>query len=110
MLAFRLYVVQRISALVMAPMVLLHLGSIIYAVQNGMDASEILSRTQGSIFWGLFYGTFVLAVSLHAAIGMRVILNEWFGWSGKLFDFALLFFSLALLLMGGRAVWAVVVA
>ena len=45
----------------------------IYAIQGGLSAAEILGRTQGSIAWALFYGTFVVAVSVHASIGLRVI-------------------------------------
>jgi succinate dehydrogenase hydrophobic anchor subunit len=40
MLEIRLYLAQRISAAIMAPLVLLHLGLMIYAIQGGLDASE----------------------------------------------------------------------
>ena len=76
MLDVRLYLAQRISAMVMAPLVFIHLGVMIYAIQDGLSAEEILSRTQGSVFWTLFYGLFVAAASLHAAIGLRVIAHE----------------------------------
>ena len=62
MLGIRLYLAQRLSAMVMAPLVLVHLAVMIYATQGGLDAAEILSRTQGSFFWGGLYGLFVLAV------------------------------------------------
>ena len=74
-----LYLAQRISALIMAPLVFVHLGTMIYAIQGGLSAGEILGRTQGSVFWMLFYSAFVTAASLHAAIGLRVIFHEWFG-------------------------------
>ncbi len=77
MIEVRLYLAQRISAAIMAPLVLLHLGLMIYAIQGGLDASEILARTRGSLFWGSSYTVFVLAVSVHAAIGLRNILREW---------------------------------
>jgi len=73
-----LYLAQRISALIMAPLVLGHLAVMIYAVQGGLSAAEILSRTQGSAFYGLF----VVAVSVHAAIGLRAIASEWLGVRG----------------------------
>ena len=76
MLDVRLYLLQRLSAMVMAPLVLVHIAVMIYAVQDGLSATEILSRTQGSLLWALFYGSFVLAVSVHAAIGLRVIVFE----------------------------------
>ena len=59
----RLYLAQRISAMIMAPLVFVHLGMMIYAIQGGLSAGEILGRTQGSVFWGLFYGLFVVAAS-----------------------------------------------
>jgi len=77
MLEIRLYLAQRISAAIMAPLVLMHLGLMIYAIQGGLDASEILARTRGSLFWGSTYGIFVIAVSVHASIGLRNIMREW---------------------------------
>ena len=68
MLDLKLYMAQRISAMIMGPLVLGHLAVMIYAIQGGLSSAEILSRTQGSIFWFVFYGTFVIAVSVHAAI------------------------------------------
>ena len=53
-----------------------HLALMIYAVQGGLTAEEILSRTRGSLAWGAFYGVFVVAVATHAAIGLRVIVAE----------------------------------
>ncbi len=107
MLNLKLYMLQRISALVMLPLVLGHIAVMIYAAQGGLSAAEILGRTQGSLFWFLFYGTFVIAVSIHAAIGLRVILYEWMG----IKDFKLEILSwgicLALFLLGARAVLAV---
>ena len=49
MLNVRLYLAQRLSAMVMAPLVLGHLAVMIYAVRGGLSAEEVLSRTQGSI-------------------------------------------------------------
>ncbi|MGN6583825.1 MAG: succinate dehydrogenase [Rhizobiaceae bacterium] len=82
MLDLRLYMLQRLSALVMAPLALGHIAVMIYAVQGGISAGEILSRTEGSVGWGLFYGAFVVAVSIHAAIGVRVIAAETLGLRG----------------------------
>jgi len=79
MLGVRLYMLQRITALVMAPLVIGHIAVMIYAVQGGLSAAEILGRTQGSALWALFYGTFAIAVALHAAIGVRVIVHETLG-------------------------------
>ena len=104
----RLYLVQRISAAIMAPLVLLHLGVMIYAIQGGLSAEEILGRTRGSLFWGAIYGLFVFAVAAHAAIGLRNILREWVRLSGAWLNGLSWIFALGLLLLGGRAVYAVV--
>ena len=82
MLDVRLYLAQRISALIMVPLVFAHLGVMIYAIQGGLSAEEILGRTQGSVAWTLFYGSFVAAASLHGAIGLRVIVHETLGLRG----------------------------
>ncbi|MCV3273051.1 succinate dehydrogenase [Roseobacter sinensis] len=107
MLDLRLYMLQRITALIMAPLTLGHIAVMIYAVQGGLTAEEILGRTQGSIFWFLFYGSFVLAVSLHAAIGLRVILHETLGLGGWALRAATWGIAFLLLAMGGQAVIAV---
>lgn len=110
MLGVRLYLAQRLSALIMAPLVVGHLAVMIYAVQGGLTAGEILARTQGSIWWGLFYGLFVLAVSVHAAIGLRVVAHETFGWRGIGLQLFTALAGLMLLLLGSRAIVAVVVS
>ena len=78
----RLYLAQRISAMIMAPLVLAHLGLMVYAIRGGLTAGEILGRTHGSVFWASFYGIFVAAASLHGAIGVRVIVHETLGLRG----------------------------
>lgn len=108
MLNVHLYLAQRISAMIMAPLVLGHLAVMIYAVQGGLTAGEILGRTQGSWLWGGFYGLFVLAVSVHAAIGLRVIVHEWLGVAGAWLNALTIAIGLLLLGLGLRAVYAVV--
>ena len=107
MLTVRLYMLQRVTALLMAPLVLGHIGVMIYAVQCGLSAAEILARTQGSVFWFSFYGLFVLAVSVNAAIGLRTILNEVTGLSGRLLMFFTWGAALGLCGLGMRAILAV---
>ena len=108
MLGVRLYLAQRLTAMVMAPLVIGHIAAMIYAVQGGLDAAEILSRTQGSVLWGLFYGVFVVAVSIHAAIGLRVVVHEHLKLAGRALEGFTLVVGLGLLALGGRAVVAVV--
>lgn len=107
MMTLRLYMAQRLSALVMIPLTLGHIAVMIYAIQGGLSAAEILGRTQGSAFWFTFYGLFVVAVSIHAAIGLRVIAFEWVGLRGAALEAGTWVVGIALLLMGGRAVLAV---
>ena len=107
MLDLRLYMAQRLTALLMAPLVIGHIAVMIYAVQGGLTASEILGRTQGSILWFLFYGTFVIAVSIHAAIGLRTILHEWLGLGFQIINVISLVIGVGLFILGGRAVLAV---
>ena len=110
MLNLRLYMAQRITALLMAPFVLGHLGVMIYAIQGGLSASEILGRTQGSTLWFLFYGTFVGAVAIHGAIGLRVVAFEWGGLKGVALEAFMWSVGLGLIGLGARAVWAVTFA
>lgn len=98
---------QRLSALFMAPFVLIHIAVMIYAIQGGLSAAEILGRTQGSVVWFLFYATFVIAVSVHSAIGLRVIAHEVLGLKGVALSVLTWGILAVLLIMGGRAVMAV---
>lgn len=98
---------QRLSALVMVPLVLGHIAVMIYAIQGGLSTAEILGRTQGSLLWFLFYGTFVIAVSIHAAIGLRVIAHEWLRLRGVALAVLSWGICAALVALGLSAVFAV---
>lgn len=108
MLDTKLFLLQRATAVLMAPLVLIHLAVIIYAVRGGLDAAEILSRTRGSWLWGTFYGLFVIAASVHAGIGLRAIGFEAFGGSRRTLDIVTIGIAALLALSGLRAVFAVV--
>lgn len=110
MLSLRLYLAQRLTALLMAPLVLGHLAVMIYAIQGGLDTAEILGRTQGSLVWFLFYGTFVVAVSIHGAIGLRTVVAEWGGLKGIALEVFMWLVGIALFVLGANAVWAVTYA
>ena len=103
----RLWIAQRASAAVLALCVLVHLAVIVYAVRGGLSGAEILARTRGSAGWLAFYSLFVLAVTVHAPIGLRAVLGEWFGWRGRSRDAVLLLFAMLLAWMGMRAVLGV---
>ncbi len=104
----RLYILQRATAAIMAPLVLAHLVVIYYATSRGLSAADILGRTRGSVGWGLFYALFVLAVSTHGAIGVRVVASEWAALRGRQLDVLMWGVGLVLAALGLRAVVAVV--
>ena len=110
MLSLRLYMLQRITALLMAPFVIGHIAVMIYAIQGGLSAAEILGRTQGSVLWFLFYGTFTVAVAIHGAIGLRTITHEWAGVKGAALEALMWVIGAGLFALGARAVWAVTFA
>lgn len=103
----RLFVLQRLSAMVLAPLVLIHLGLILYAVRGGLTAGEILARTRGSLFWALFYGLFVVAAAIHAPLGLRHVFLDWSPLPRTLVDGLTLVVALLLLGLGLRGVVAV---
>jgi len=102
-----LYIAQRGSALVLAPLVFLHLAVILYAVAGGLSAAEILGRTRSTWLWPALYTLFVAAAAVHAAIGLRIILREWTSWRDRSLDIAMVILGLVLLLIGLRAVQAI---
>ena len=75
----RLYIWQRATAAIMAPLA-----------------------------WAAFYGLFVLAVSIHASIGVRNVLSEWSPLSERRTDACAVFIGIVLAGLGLRAVAAVV--
>jgi fumarate reductase subunit C len=103
-----LYVWQRLTAALMVPLVLVHVVVIFYATRKGMTAADILARTRSSIAWASFYGAFVVAVAIHAGIGVRNVLTEWSPLKERSASIFASAFGLLLLLLGARAVAAVV--
>ena len=104
----RLYVWQRATAAIMAPLVVLHIAVIFYATRQGLSAADILARTRGSMPWAAFYGLFVGAVAIHASIGLRNILREWTPLAERRVDACVIFIGIVLAALGLRAVAAVV--
>lgn len=103
----RLFAAQRITAFILALAVAVHLGTILYAIRGGLNAGEILARTRGNIPFLAFYILFVVAVAIHAPIGLRNVVREWTPWRGRTLDATLLLFALLLFALGLRAVYAV---
>ncbi|MHB0922197.1 MAG: succinate dehydrogenase [Thiomonas delicata] len=106
----RLWLWQRISAALLAPLVLIHLGTIIYAVHAGLSAAAILGRLHGNLWFGGFYALFVLACAVHAPIGVAKMAEEWLGWRGARVTSLAAVFALLLLAGGLRAVYGVVLS
>ena len=103
----RLYVVQRVTAMLMVPLILGHLIIIFYATQTGITAENILARTSGSVGWAVFYGVFVVLAAMHGAIGVRSVLREWSSLRGPVLDAIMFCFAGLLIALGARAVIAV---
>jgi fumarate reductase subunit C len=104
----RLYIWQRLTAALLAPLVFVHIAVVFYATRQGLSAADILSRTHGSLAWAAFYGVFVAAAAVHASIGVRNILAEWSPLDDRRAGLFAIGFGLTLALLGFRAVAAVV--
>ena len=102
------WLAQRASAAILAVCVAVHLGTIIYAVRGGLTAGEILGRVRGSAAWEIFYWVFVLAVAVHAPLGLRTIARELAGWRGPALDGATALIAFLLAVFGVRAVTGLV--
>lgn len=83
-----LWVAQRVTAMVLAIAVVVHLVMIVMAVRGGLSAAEIIARTRGNEAWLAFYVVFALAAGLHGAIGLRNIAAEAVGLRGRGADLA----------------------
>jgi len=103
----RLFIVQRLTAMILAPLVIAHLIVIMIAVRGGLTAGEIQARLDGNMLWAGFYGLFVICAALHAPIGLRNVLREWTGLGARTIDFGMIAFAALLLIAGLRAVFAV---
>jgi fumarate reductase subunit C len=57
--------------------------------------------------WASFYGVFVVAVAIHAAIGVRNVLAEWSPLEDRGAGIFAIAFGIVLLILGLRAVAAV---
>jgi fumarate reductase subunit C len=106
----RLWYWGRISSMVLAFCVLVHLAVIVYAVRGGLSGAEVLARTHGNWAFGLFYAVFVLACAVHVPLGIARILRESVRWRESTINALCILFALLLLVMGLRSVYGVVLA
>lgn len=104
MTEFRLFLIQRASAAVLAVLVAVHLAVIGLAMHQGLSAAFILGRTRSSLAWPALYTVFTLAAATHGAIGLRTVLRERLGWRGPRADAAVVALWLVLVGLGLRAV------
>jgi fumarate reductase subunit C len=103
----RVWYLQRISAMVLAVCVVVHIAVIIYAVRGGLSGAEILARTRGSWGFGIFYGVFVLACAVHVPIGLTNIAEEWLDWDERAKGLLSVVIGILILLMGFCSVYGV---
>jgi fumarate reductase subunit C len=104
----RFYIWQRATAALMLPLVIVHIAVVFYASRRGMTAADILARTRGSLVWASLYGIFVVAAAIHASIGVRNVLTEWSPLRHRSAGIFAVAFGFLLLVLGLRAVAAVV--
>ena len=105
-----LWIAQRASAALLALCVLVHLVTIIYAVRHGLSGAAILERTRGNGAGIAFYSLYVLAIAVHAPIGLRTLCQEWLGWRSASLNWVTGAIAFALFIFGLRAGWAVFAA
>jgi fumarate reductase subunit C len=100
----RLWLAQRLSAMVLALCVVVHLVTIMLAVRGGLSAAEILGRLRASPSWLAFYLVFVASVAVHGSLGLRAVIAEWLGPRGRFLDAGIFMAGTVLLALGLRAI------
>ena len=101
----RLWLAQRVSAMVLAVCIVVHLATIVIAVQGGLSAAEIIGRVAGSTTWFAFYTIFVAAVVIHAPIGLRAVLSEMTRLSRSRVDLLCFIAAAFIAVLGFRVAW-----
>ena len=99
-----LWLAQRATAVALALVVTIHLATMIYAIHDGLTATQILGRTRGSVTWLIVYAVFVTAAAVHAPIGLRTVLSEWSPLRPRAINAIAVIFALLLAVLGWRAV------
>jgi len=101
----KLWLAQRATGAVLGICVIVHLATMIVAVQGGLTAAEISARVTSSGLWFAFYSLFVLATAVHAPIGLRTVLSEMTELSKGRVDLLAFLFAAFLLVAGLRVVF-----
>ena len=103
-----LFVTQRVTGALLALLLLIHLITIMYAVQGEISVSEIVERVRGNTVWVIFYGIFIVSAVVHSMIGVRNILAEMSNLNRRFVDVAVTIYAVASLWLGIealRAIW-----
>jgi len=101
----RLWLAQRTAGAVLGLCVIVHLATMVVAVQGGLTAAEISARVTSNGLWFAFYTVFVLAAAVHAPIGLRTMLGEMTALSKARVDLLAFLFAAFLLVAGLRVVF-----
>ncbi|MDE0308295.1 MAG: hypothetical protein OXI60_00480 [Acidiferrobacterales bacterium] len=101
------FVTQRVTGALLALFVLVHLITIIYAVQGDLSVAEIVSRVRGNVAWIIFYGVFIVTVVVHAMIGLRNILIEMSSLNRRTIDLTVITYAAVTLLLGTETIKAI---
>ena len=99
-----IWIAHRATAAYLAAAVVVHLATIVYAVDGGLSAAEILGRTRGNGAWLAFYAMFAASAAVHGSAGLRTVIREHTGWRGGSLDLAALGLAAVLTVLGWRAV------
>jgi fumarate reductase subunit C len=99
---------MRVSSVVLAVCVLVHVVTIIYAVRGGLTAADILGRTRGSLLFGAFYAVFVMSCAVHVPLGLENVIEEWLGARRRVARVIAWVAAVAIMVLGLRAVYAVI--
>lgn len=100
----KIWLLQRLSAVILAICSITHLIIIINAVKGGLTAAEIIDRVGASTEWFIFYSTFIIAASIHAPIGIRTVLRE--STNASNIKITVIIYSFGLLLVG-LGMWSI---
>ena len=101
------FVIQRVTGALLALLLIIHLITIMYAVQGEISVSEIIGRVRGNIAWIIFYGVFIVTVVVHATIGLRNILTEMTSLNRRLIDLTVTLYAAFTLVLGAEAIKAI---
>ncbi|QCY09556.1 succinate dehydrogenase [Pseudomonas sp. MPC6] len=105
---FKLWLLHRVSAMLLGLFVVIHIVGMIIAIQGGLSSAEILQRTSENYVMGVFYSVFTIAAAVHSSIGLRTVAFEVLGWRGAIVNRVLTVFFLMLCVTGISAIGGLV--